>query len=143
MALSMTAARRRLSVVWFTGAGLLFLVMIVQTVFDHYGSDAEEAWGWLLPGILPTLSLIIGVLVMDALGKSVKAAAVDGFMFWTAFGLSVFYLLMVALPILLQPFTGLEPLTTLKQSNLWLGPMQGLVSAALAAFFVKSETSPG
>jgi hypothetical protein len=138
MALSMTAARRRLSVVWFSGAGLLFLVMILQTIFGHYGTDAEEAWGWLLPGILPTLSLIIGVLVMDALGKSVKAATVDGFMFWTAFGLSVFYLMMVALPILLQPFRAIEPLSMLRQSNLWLGPMQGLVSAALAAFFVKS-----
>jgi hypothetical protein len=141
MALSMTAARRRLSVVWFTGAGLLFLVMIMQTFLGHYGSDAEEAWGWLLPGVLPTLSLIIGVLVMDALGKSVKASRVDGFMFWTAFGLSAFYLLMVALPILVQPFIGSEPLALLKQSNLWLGPMQGLVSAALAAFFVKGEAS--
>lgn len=138
MALSMAAAKRRLSVVWFTGAGLLFLVMIVQTIFGHYGEDAEDAWGWLLPGVLPTLSLIIGVLVMDALGKSVKARAVDAFMFWTAFGLSVFYLLMVALPILVQPFTESEPLAVLRQSNLWLGPMQGLVSAALAAFFVKS-----
>ena len=138
MALSMAAAKRRLSVVWFTGAGLLFLVMILQTIFGRYGADAEEAWGWLLPGILPTLSLIIGVLVMDALGKGVKAQRVDAFMFWTSFGLSVFYLLMVALPILLQPFVSSEPLMLLKQSNLWLGPMQGLVSAALAAFFVKS-----
>ena len=140
MALSMVTAKRRLSIVWFTGAAVLFLVMILQTMFDHYGSEAEEAWGWLLPGILPTLSLIIGVLVMDALGKSARAAVVDGFMFWTAFGLSVFYLLMVALPILMQPVARLEPLVLLRQSNLWLAPMQGLVSAALAAFFVKGET---
>jgi hypothetical protein len=98
--------------------------------------DAEEAWAWLLPGILPTLSLIIGVLVMDALGMSVRAATVDGFMFWAAFGLSVFYLVIVALPILLQPFSAIEPLWMLRQSNLWLGPMQGLVGAAPAAFFI-------
>lgn len=141
MTLSMVTAKRRLSVVWFTGAAVLFLLMIGQTVLDHYGPDVEEAWGWLLPAILPTLSLIIGVLVMDALGKSVKAASVDDFMFWTAFGLSVFYLLMVVLAILLQPVSKLEPLTLLQRSNLWLGPMQGLVSAALAAFFVKGEAT--
>lgn len=139
MQLPMRRCKRRLAVAWFTGSALLFLVLTLQTIFGRNGSDASEAWGWLMPGILPTLSLITGVLVMDALGKSLKADAVDGFMFWLTFSLSVFYLVMVALPILLQPFTQVEPLALLKQSNLFLGPLQGLVSAALAAFFVKRE----
>jgi hypothetical protein len=49
--------------------------------------------------------------------------------------------MMVTLTIILQPFAALDPLTLVKQSNLWLGPLQGLVSAALVAFFTKRETS--
>lgn len=139
MQIPMARCKRVLGTIWFLGAAFLFLLMIVQTIFGRYGSDATEAWGWLMPGLLPTLSLIVGVLVMDALGKSVKAKTVDGFMFWLTSGLSVFYLVMLALPILLQPFSQLEPVALLKQSNLYLGPLQGLVSAALAAFFVKRE----
>jgi hypothetical protein len=46
---------------------------------------------------------------------------------------------MLALPIFLQPFSTLDPVALLKQSSLWLGPLQGLVSAALAAFFIKRD----
>ena len=134
----MSSAKRRLSVVWFAGAALLSLLMVAQTIFGHY-ADAAEAWSWLLPGIVPTLSLIIGVLVVDALGKGAADRHVDRFMFRVALGLSVFYLLLVAVPVLAQPFTELAPGELLELSNLGLAPAQGLVSAALAAFFVKES----
>jgi hypothetical protein len=137
MEVQMPTCKRWLGGLWFSFAALLFLVLIVQTIFGHYGAQPDEAWGWLLPSILPTLSLMIAVLVMDALGKSTKAKTVDKFFFLLTFGVSAFYLVMVALPIFLQPFTTQDPLAALKQSNLWLGPLQGLVSGSLAAFFVK------
>ena len=138
MTIAMSAAKRRLSVVWFTGAALLSILMIGQTILGHY-EDAEDAWSWLLPGIVPTLSLIVGVLVVDALGKGAADRRVDRFMFRVALGLSLFYLLLVAAPVLMQPFAQLPPGELLKLSNLWLAPAQGLVSAALAAFFVKKD----
>jgi hypothetical protein len=64
---------------------------------------------------------------------------IDRFVFWFTFILSGSYLIMVALPILLQPFAPAAPLETMKQSNLWLGPFQGLVSASIGAFFVRGK----
>jgi hypothetical protein len=139
MQVSMTRCKRRLSALWFSWCAFLFTLLALQTMFGRYEARAEEAWGWLMPGILPTLSVIVGVLVMDALGQSLRVRSVDSFFFWLTFSLCSFYLLMVTLAILLQPFAEAEPLELLKLSSLWLGPLQGLVSAALVAFFTKRE----
>ena len=88
---------------------------------------------------MPTLSLIIGVLVLDTTSTGGTDKKVELFIYRLAFGLSTFYLVLVALTPLVQPFTGLSPLELMKRSNLWLGPLQGLVAAVLAAFFVKGE----
>jgi hypothetical protein len=40
--------------------------------------------------------------------------------------------------VLLQPFSVLSPFELMSQSSLWLGPFQGLVSAAMGAFFIKA-----
>ena len=84
-------------------------------------------------------NIFVGALVMDALGKGIKRKTVGRFVFRLSFSLSALYLFAVALTILLQPFASLSPLELMKQSNLWLGPFQGLVSASIGAFFVKRE----
>ena len=137
MQVPMDKCKRRLGTLWFVGAGLVFFLLLFQSLLGHYGENVEEPWGWFLPTILPTLSLIIGVLVMDALGKGIKTMMVDRFMFRLALGLSAAYLVVVSLTILMQPFSALNPVDLMKQSNLWLGPIQGLVSAAIGAFFVQ------
>jgi hypothetical protein len=139
--LPMARCKQWLGGLWFSTAAILFLLVILQTIFGKYGANAKDAWGWLLSQIMPTLSLIIGVLVIDALDKGPTTNGADRFLFRLTFGLSVFYLLMVLLPIIIQPFTELGPLELLTQSTLWLAPLQGLVSASLAAFFVKREKS--
>jgi len=139
MRISWAKCKRLLATLWFTGSGVIFFIVSFQTILGRYGENANEAWGWLLPTVMPTLSLIIGVMVMDALGRGTKIKTVDRFIFTLAFGLSVVYLLMVVLMILMQPFSSLSPLELMKQSNLWLGPFQGLVSALLGAFFIRVE----
>ncbi len=135
----MKDSKKRLALLWFTGAGILFLIMLIQTFMNHYGPDVNEAWGWLLTNIMPTLSLIIGVLVSDAMGKGVKVQSIDAFLFKLTYGLSLLYLSSVLLHILFQPISPTEPLEMMRLSNLWLGPFQGLVSASLGAFFIASE----
>ena len=55
---------------------------------------------------------------------------------WLGVGLSVFYLLLVAVTILAQPFLqDVSPIELMHRSNLWLGPLQGLAAGVLAAFF--------
>lgn len=136
--MSMRKCKKQLTVVWFSGGGLVFILLFFQTILGHYESGVSQAWGWALPTIMPTLSLIIGVLVSDALGISeVTKKTTDQFVFWLAIWLSVAYLASVLLTILFQPFSGRSPIEVFVSANLWLGPFQGLVVAALGAFFVR------
>lgn len=135
---SIEVSQRRLATLWFGGAGLLFLTLFAQTLSGRYGERAEEAWGWMLPTIVPTLSLIVGVLATGA-RKPAPGVTVDRFFFRLSGGLSALYLATVAATLYLQPLTPWGPLELMQRSNLWLGPMQGLVVASLGAFFVRQQ----
>ena len=135
--------KQRLALLWVAAGGLLFIVLILQSLFGRYGERAEEAWAWFLPTIVPTLSLIIGGIVLEAKAEPGSEKTVDAFLFRLAFWLSAFYLLAVALTFFIQPFTGTPLLTLMARSNLWLAPLQGLAAAALGAFFVKGGEDKG
>ena len=139
MRISWAKSKRCLAALWFTGAGIIFLILLFQTILGRYEENINEAWGWFLPTIMPTLSLVIGVLVMDAVGKGVKIRTVDRFFFRLSFILSLAYLVVVSITIFMQPFSTLSAVELMKQSNLWLGPFQGLVSGSLGAFFIQGE----
>lgn len=140
MRVAMMEAKKRLAVVWCVGGGLLFLLLLGQTILGHYGDKVKEAWAWLLPTIIPSLSMIVsGVVVSGPLGKKLETKTVDRFAFKLAFSISLFYLVTVSFTILLSPFSQIPPLELMKLSNLWLGPFQGLVGAALAVFFVSTK----
>ncbi len=143
MKIAKSRCKRRLATVWLIGSGLLFFLLLFQTFLGRYGDDADAAWGWMLPTTMPTLMLIVGVLVSDALRKSSAAIKVDQFIFRLAFYLSIAYLAVVSMTLLLSPFSTIPQLELMTMSNLWLGPFQGLVSASLGAFFVNRELSAG
>lgn len=140
MSLLVRQAKKRLAVVWFSASGLLFLLVFLQTILGRYGDKAAEAWSWLLPTIVPTLSVIIGVLVMETRAKRARKKPAHTFVYRMAMTLSVAYLLLVGLTLLAIPVAeaqaALTPLKLMKMSHLWLAPCQGLVTAALGAFFV-------
>ncbi len=138
MAVKVTCCKRWLASTWFIGAGLIFFVVLVQSMLGRYGDDANEVWGWLLPTVVPTLSLIVGVLVFDAMQAGEPNKRIDRFLFRLTLGLSIAYLTSVALVIALQPFARAPALELMTQANIWLGPLQGLVAAAMGAFFVKA-----
>ena len=135
----MKKAKKALAVVWFGGGLLILLIVIIQSIFGRYGGNTDQAWAWFLPTIMPTLSLIGGVLVVDLLGRGRKVTYVDSFLFRLTLALSGVYLLIVSLTIFLAPFAPATPLELMRMSNLWLGPMQGLVALSLGAFFVHRE----
>ena len=60
-----------------------------------------------------------------------------------ALALSIFYLALVLLTILIQPLTGTDTLDLMKRSNLWLGPIQGLVGSALGVLFASKKAKDG
>jgi hypothetical protein len=143
--MGLDAARSRLALVWLTGASLVLLILVLQSLFGKYGDKVQEAWGWLLPTLMPTLGMIIAVLGYSALDPNLSAAVVRRAFFQVAFWLSSFYLLLISLTLLLQPFVGADvdkAIGMMRMSNLWLGPIQGLVASALGVLFV-SKRKPG
>jgi len=137
---SVTNCKKNLMKTWFIGAFIIFLLIIGQSIFGRYSERIAEAWGWFLPTVMPTLSLMIGVSLADRFGVSSKREKkIDPFMYKLALCLSFAYLSVVLATILLLPYSPMPPLEHLDVSNLWLAPIQGLVAGALGAFFVKVE----
>lgn len=138
--ISIRKAKRILASVWFLMAGLLFVIVFIQTLSGYYGDKVSEAWAWLLPTIMPTLSLIIAVLVSDSVQVTPETRDVSRFIFVLAISLSTVYLLAVMIVVLCGQLTLTAPLELMKTANLGLGPLQGLVVAAIGIFFVKKGT---
>lgn len=136
--LKMDVARKRLALVWFISGGFLITLVVVQSLGDKYGTKVGEAWEWLLPTIMPTMSLILGVLVAHRPSER----QVDRFLYRIALGLSVFYLALVTTTFMAAPFVAnTSTLELMSLSNRWLGPLQGLVAAGLSYFFAKPEVA--
>lgn len=122
------------------GGGVTFVILVGQSFSGFYGGRTEDAWGWFLPTVLPTLSLIVGVLVSQARLPDVpgRSAGSSGPIFRLAAVLSTVYLLLVAASVVIAALLGdreRTPLDLMQLSNLWLAPLQGLAAACLGFFF--------
>jgi hypothetical protein len=134
-------ARARLTAEWLLLAGLIFLVLIIQSVFGKYQNKAQEVWTWALPSIMPTLTMIVSVLGVDAARAQAREVHVQKNFYTIAMVLSACYLLLILATILIEPFTSFDPLDLLKLSNLWLGPFQGLVASAVGFLFISRRSA--
>jgi predicted permease len=142
--------RDRIAKIWLIGAGLIFIILVLQSLLHVY-KDAtqdltQDVWGWFLPTLLPSLALIVTVLTYTALDPLTTGSVVRKSFLQIATWLSIIYLLMVLLTIAIQPFSSKGPaesVALMRTSNLWLGPFQGLVASALGALFVSKEKRDG
>jgi hypothetical protein len=139
--LTVSSARKKLAVLWFSMSGLLFVIVFIQTLTGYYGDKVNEAWAWVLPLVLPTLSLIIGVFVSDPLNDTTEGKPTSGFVFRLAIGLSSVYLLAIMIVAVIGQLTPTPPLKLMTVSSFGLGPLGGLVTAAVGIFFVKKKDS--
>jgi hypothetical protein len=122
---------------WFLAGGILFIILFVQTLSGHYGKEADVAWAWFLPTVLPTLSVIVGVVVSESFGKAGKDGTIGRFPLRVTVALSILYLLAVTAVFL---WDQANQLPLMKVANLGLGPLQGLVAAAIGAFFSRTSS---
>ena len=138
--LSLDRVRALLATLWLGLGSLIFIIVVVQSLLGKFGANAQNAWGWLLPTLMPTLTMIITVLGYTALNATFSNSVVRRSFFWVAFFLSAMYLVLILIPILIQPFVpSSDPIELMRTSNLWLGPFQGLVASALGVLFVSKE----
>lgn len=131
--------KRRLAIAWVIGAGLPFLMLVVQTLIGHYGDTAQQVWSWFLASVTPTVGLIVAVLATEALQHTSGNRMVDAFFYRLSLGLSIFYLLLIWLVLLIPPLSQFDLTKMIQDSGTWLGTMQGFVTAALGVFYVKKK----
>lgn len=154
MMLPLSTGRIRLTWLWGLGCLPLVILLFAQSVGGGYcierneagscitGSQIQDAWKWLLPH-LSTLSLIVGIWVADVTGNAVDGKSVSRFLFWLTFVCSAIYLLallstMFFLPLALSFNEGMEALEWLQLSDNWLLFLQGLSTATMGVFFIKT-----
>lgn len=140
-------ARWKLARIWFGFCGVVFLILIGQSIGDVYGEDVLRAWGWALPNFLPTLSLMVSVFAADALRpRSDDEAQVRKNFLQLSYYSSIFYLAVFLFTILSPPLAlsvrgnvDERAIDILELSNLWLAPLQGLVIALVGVLFFLKE----
>jgi hypothetical protein len=140
--LSLDEARNRLAVIWMGGGGIFIIILVLQCLLNVYDDKVQEVWGWALPTIMPTLGMIVAVLGYTALDPYASGTVVRRSFFRAAWWLSLFYISLVLLTVLIQPFAPPAKdyhLGSMHLSNLWLGPVQGLVATALGVLFVSKR----
>lgn len=133
-------ARWGLSKIWFSWGGMLFLIIVVQSIFGRYGEQVKEAWSWFIPTIIPTLSLMMGVLGAEAMLSGDDVRNVKKNFYVITWWLSLGYLLILSITILLEPFAPMNAIELYLLSNFWLSPLQGIVGGAIALLFTSQRT---
>src|SRR5678816_674921 len=99
--------RWRLAMIWFGGAALLFLILIIQSLANVYEDSTQKVWGWMLPNVMPTLSAMIGIFAATAVGeRAAESLMVRRGFARLATGLSLFHLFAVFVTIFAFPFVG-------------------------------------
>jgi hypothetical protein len=133
--------RTRLAALWFLGAGFSFAILFVQTLLNRFGNTVKDVWSWYIPNTVPTLSLIITVLGAAAMGAEREGRSVRRAFYDLAWWLSIAYLAFLAATLILQPLSGLRPIDLYSMANFGLGPLQGLVVAAIGYIFVSEDNN--
>jgi len=125
-------ARKWLLCTWLIGSLVPFVVIVAQTFADRYAGNAENAWSWLLPSVMPTLGLMTAV----TLAAPSHEGRAPTFPFRLAFSASLIYLVLLAATLLAQPFSSLSQFELFRLSHLWLAPVQAFADAAIGAVFL-------
>lgn len=146
MTISLTAAHKRLALLWFLGSGAIFAILVGRTIAGAYeclvpatACDPKVAFVWFGSSFLPTL-LLIGGVVFGASGRDKDLVMVDSFAYRLSIGVSAFYLVIAVLPVLLT-IRDDHPGDALRDS-FWIPSMQGLVTLAVGRMFASSQTLP-
>jgi len=133
-------AKKRLTLLWCVGAGILIMFVTVQTILNRYIDISGEVWEWFLANLSPGLSTILGVNLVDILSSSSqKQDTIDSFYYRMTIALSFCYLIILFLILITHtPLDG----TVLEYYRSWnalLIPGQSVVAAMLGIFFIKKS----
>ena len=141
----LSTSKWNLAKLWFIAGGILFVFMLWLTFGGYFYNETEiqTAWKWFFANMVPTLTLIMGVLVFDV-QKTVetKSRMVDKKFYLLSLGVSVIYLFTISIHLVVPPFFYPNQMMKLiSMSELWVSLVQGLVVSALGVFFIRQNVT--
>jgi hypothetical protein len=139
MSITINEAQKRLARLWGIGAAAAFLLLLWVSFGAHVfkAESVSDAWNWLLPLVMPFLTLIVTSVVSEAQQQNPSTAPTSGLALALAWWISLGYILLTIGSLLAVLWLPAEPVALLKMSNLWLTPIQTLLSAAMGVFFTQ------
>ncbi len=135
------SARKRLAILWVLFFMVEFVFLLIQSVGWLEGQFAP-VFKWYLPHIIPTMTLILGIFSATQKNPKGGSQSASSFLFRLCFIFSLFYLLLLTCLCISGPFVvkeGNGSLYFLKESNVWLIPLQSLVGICMGWFFWNSK----
>jgi hypothetical protein len=93
-------ARNSLTIVWFVGAALSFILLAAQSILGKFENSLQDVWGWYTPTVFPTSALMLGVIGATALQPGFDKRVVKTFFFKLSRALCAFYLLILLAAVL-------------------------------------------
>lgn len=139
---SMERLQSRLTLIWFTGAGLILFVMIGMSVGGQFGSQAQEVWEWLTPNVMPTLGAIVSTLTATALQHDLPDRQVRREFSTILQILSIFYLLHLLVFIVGKQSFSMDTehwMALLRLSSFWLSVLQAVMIPMLGVVFLTKK----
>lgn len=135
----MFKCQTKLMLAWVVGCAILLIVAWLQIILGHYGENGQDVIEWLLPAIIPTLSLVTGVWANNSLKKVKSKKQVGKGIYRAVLAISIFYLIFIAMIFAIQPMVARPPIEVMKDSSLILAPLQGVMCAFIGIFFNQSS----
>ncbi len=89
---------------------------------------------------MPTFGLVVAVGVINANSSKQSVDTIDSFYYCLAMILSLLYLLSVLIVILFNVSGNIKnDMAAIESSSIWLGPLQGIITASMGTFFIKTS----
>lgn len=114
--------------IWASAAALALGILVLQLIFGKYDSQHVEPIIWFMFAFLP-----IGMALLA--DRYIRAESIDVDLPWPTSALALaalcFYLVIASLTILIEPFTVLEPVELIRQSYIWVIPIQAVATVLI------------
>lgn len=137
--ISIDRARWGLAILWFVWGGAIIAIVLGQTFSNKYLDRVQDVWKWFVPMIVPSLSLMLGVVGAAAVSTDSTTTCSRRY-FRLAWWLSFGYLACLSATILVKPFARSSAVDYYQASSFFLGPLQGLANAGIGFLFATLGT---